>query len=245
MSRLRTRLKDALLRRWQVPYSPMAGLAPSAYLHARGGRELTVLDIGAHRGDFVRAIAQIATIRQALLLEPLPHLAQALRDDEELLRYDIEECAVGDHDGEVEINYFPNAPYISSALKLDLSIAGMPEIARGEPMQIKCRIRSVDSILRGKTGYAHIDLMKIDVQGLEHMVIGGAAETLDRVDAVCCEVSFRPVYAGSSTFFDIYELLKRRGFVLSSIDPGHRAPNGELLQGDAFFLRARGVASGT
>lgn len=232
--------KHALLTRWMMPYSPVPGLSPVLYRTYINRTDLTVLDLGAHCGDFTKALMQAATVKRALLVEPLPAFAGRLRTDEQLRSFDIEPCAVGARDGEITLDYYPHAPFISSALALDTTISGMTEMARGRPQQIVCPLRRVDTLTARRPDFAAIDLMKIDVQGLEHEVIAGAPETLARTRAVYCEVSFRPVYSGSCTFSDVHSLLRERGFMLASLDPGHRAPDGELLQADALFVRRDG-----
>jgi hypothetical protein len=83
----------------------------------------------------------------------------------------------------------------------------------------------------------NVDLLKIDVQGAELMALRGAAQTLPRVRMICTEVSFTPLYEGSSIFSEIYDFLGDRGFRLLSLREGFRGKDSELLQGDAVFAR--------
>ncbi len=82
-----------------------------------------------------------------------------------------------------------------------------------------------------------IELLKIDVQGAEHLVFDGAKDTLRAVKLVWCEVSFRPLYRGSSTFDQIYQRMATDNFCLIELESGFRSPGGELLQADALFER--------
>jgi hypothetical protein len=54
---------------------------------------------------------------------------------------------------------------------------------------------------------------------------------------ICTEVSFTPLYEGSSIFSEIYDFLGDRGFRLLSLREGFRGKDSELLQGDAVFAR--------
>jgi hypothetical protein len=81
------------------------------------------------------------------------------------------------------------------------------------------------------------DLLKIDVQGAEHLVIRGGKNALSKTKLVWTEVSFKPLYESSSTFIDLYHALYELGFKLMEISPGFQGPYGELLQADTLFER--------
>ena len=83
----------------------------------------------------------------------------------------------------------------------------------------------------------HVDLLKIDVQGVEREVLGGAKRTLGNTSAVLLEVNFRSHYQGDDTFGPLHSLMTDLGFQLWSISPPYRGPSGEALWADALFLR--------
>lgn len=234
---LKRALKRSLLQRWGIPYSPAYDLSPAVYRHFEGRKGLVVLDIGAHTGQFTMAVKKHLTMARALLVEPLPDLAEKMRNEPELAGCAIEGCAAGSAAGTITLNVFREAPYVSSALKLDMSVPGMREIAKSEPNQLEVPVRTIDGLIESRIGFETIHLLKIDVQGLEKQVLDGAQRTLNRIEAVFCEVSFRPVYDGSCTFHDVYAALRADGFDLRDLEPGHKSDVGELLQADALFVR--------
>ena len=91
--------------------------------------------------------------------------------------------------------------------------------------------------LFGMFDISSADLLKIDVQGAEHLVIRGGQNALRKTERVWTEVSFKPLYESSSTFTDVYHALYELGFSLMEISHGFRGPDGELLQADALFVR--------
>jgi len=82
-------------------------------------------------------------------------------------------------------------------------------------------------------------LLKIDVQGVEHLVLEGGKQALLNTSFVWMELSFKPLYIGSSVFHDIYSMMEKSGFILLELSPGHRSPINELLQADALFANPK------
>ncbi len=179
----------------------------------------------------------VCSVKDAILIEPIEALAQELVRDPALPGYRVVDCAVSHFDGEIEMKIFPEAPYITSALTLDRSVEELSKLAKTDAVCVLRPARRLDTIAAGFAPSA-IDLIKIDVQGLEHLVIEGGAETLSRTKAVFTEVSFRPLYEGSSVFHEIHDLMTARGFVMAALEPGYRMGSGELLQADALFVKA-------
>lgn len=63
----------------------------------------------------------------------------------------------------------------------------------------------------------HIDLLKIDTQGFEIACLQGAAQMLNAVKVLKCEVSFFDYYERSTSFFELESILKPYNFELYSI----------------------------
>ena len=99
----------------------------------------------------------------------------------------------------------------------------------------KIQTLTLDSIIEEQR-IQNIDLIKIDVQGAEHLVLQGGVETLKRTKLVFIEFSYKPLYEKSSTFFDLYNIFYENNFMLVSTSNGYASPSGELLQGDALFV---------
>ncbi|MBH5397826.1 FkbM family methyltransferase [Bradyrhizobium sp. CNPSo 4010] len=96
----------------------------------------------------------------------------------------------------------------------------------------------------------HLDFLKIDVQGSELAVFGGARQKLKQAVVVETEVSFLCLYKDQPTFGDIDAELRKQGFVphaftavkqrmiapLSDPSNPHAAMN-QLLEADIVYVR--------
>ncbi|HTP84491.1 MAG TPA: FkbM family methyltransferase [Alphaproteobacteria bacterium] len=95
-----------------------------------------------------------------------------------------------------------------------------------------------------------IDFLKIDVQGAERDVLGGAIRVLQDVVMVQTEVMFVPMYEDQPLFGDIDVALRAAGFLLHQIDtprgfalrpliapPGQERRFGQLLWADFVYAR--------
>ena len=59
---------------------------------------------------------------------------------------------------------------------------------------------------------AHVDLLKINIHGLELLTLQNAISILQRTDIVHCNVSFIDMYEGQSNFNEVEQYLKKQGF---------------------------------
>ena len=84
---------------------------------------------------------------------------------------------------------------------------------------------------------SEIDLVKIDVQGAEHLVLFGGRESLKKIKYICIEVSLKEIYQDSYLFHDIYNFLSENNFILLEFEPVYRSANKEILQADTLFRR--------
>ncbi len=197
--------------------------------------ELTVVDVGAHRGGFLERLATRRAIGRGVLVEPVPEHAAALRDRFPEPRFSVFACAAGDEDGEAdfEVNEFSPTSSLLPALRDAPELAGVDVRCRE---RLRVPVRRLDGIL-AESGVGRVDLLKVDVQGAEHLVLRGAAGCLPAVRVVWIEVSFRPLYEGSATFAQVHEALHAAGFRLVELLPEYRGPDGELLQANALLER--------
>jgi hypothetical protein len=82
-------------------------------------------------------------------------------------------------------------------------------------------------------------LLKIDVQGFELAVLRGAAGLLAVAQWIYVELSFVELYSGQPLAPAVIRFLDHHGFEMSGAFNMSEGPNGEAVQADFLFTRAR------
>jgi FkbM family methyltransferase len=81
---------------------------------------------------------------------------------------------------------------------------------------------------------ANFNYLYMDVQGAEHLVIEGAAETLKHIDYIWMEVSYAPIYFNTMLFYDMCMYCESLGYHLAYHEPSPHNQN----QGDALYVKS-------
>jgi FkbM family methyltransferase len=126
------------------------------------------VDIGAHKGVFLRRFLELSPRGHHFAFEPLPHLAEALRV--EFPTVEVIACALGDRTGRVSFQHVLDHAAWSGLKKqwypTDVEIA-----------EIVVDLRRLDDVLPPDLP---VDFIKIDVEGAELEVLRGAEMTIRR-----------------------------------------------------------------
>lgn len=196
----------------------------------------TVIDVGAHEGEFASGIKSVLPDCHLYSFEPQPAqyavLAKRLRGYRHAHAFNI---ALGSSTGNLTLHksHFTKA---SSILPMsDLHREAFAWTAGGSDIVVDAD--TLDNVLPAIA--AGRVLLKIDVQGYELEVLRGAAETLAHVDYVLVETSVGgTLYDGEAKFDDVNTLLAGAGFQYAGNWDQMRHPvNGCVLQVDALFRR--------
>lgn len=75
-----------------------------------------------------------------------------------------------------------------------------------------------------------VDVIKTDTQGLELPVLKGAGNALERAFLVETETGFVENYVGETTYAQVDEFMRSRGFLLFDINTSHRIPRNNKLK---------------
>lgn len=197
-----------------------------------------VLDVGANVGQFSSELRSVGYKGNLVSFEPLSAAHRTLSDvasrDPKWLVHP--RGAIGDHEGEIEINIAGNS--VSSSvlpmLEAHASAANGSAYVGVEHVLIS----RLDSIAPQYLAKSRRPFLKIDTQGYEWQVLDGSRGVLQRMMGVRCELSLVPLYEGQRLWMEMIQRLEGEGFTLWSIQNAFTDPrDGRTLQVDAIFFR--------
>lgn len=202
----------------------------------KGSGVSTVIDVGAHSGEFSSAARAVLPNARVYAFEPLPDCCQKLKtklgNNESVHVFEV---ALGDEHRPVQF-WRSDFSKSSSLLRMSrLHQVAFPWSASNHPTEVQ--LRRLDEYL-DQMELSAKTLLKIDVQGYEDRVLRGAEEVLKRVDYVLVEISVAPLYEGQAQFDPIYSFLLRSGFsYVGNLEQLLSPLDGSILQLDALFAR--------
>jgi len=234
-NKIKQEAKYLLLNILKIPYSRSA-LPLEILKWLPNNKPITFFDIGANTGNFSESIRGEYQVEKGILVEPTPGLIPVLEKRfADRLVYKIINAAVSDDNGQTDFYLNNDFDVVSSLLKIRNNGDELKHLNIKTPVATKIKAFTLNSICNEQQ-LKSVDLIKIDVQGAEHMVLKGGLETLKKTRLVFTEFSYRPLYEQSSTFFDLYKIFTDNNFMLINMGNGYTSLNGELLQGDALFI---------
>ena len=196
----------------------------------------TVVDLGAHQGEFTDAARRVLGARRVVLVEADPELAAGLREryraDDDV---DVVQAAVTDRPGPVQLRISAHRDS-SSILPITAEAERQFQLDMHEVRQVEVPGVTLDQLFDDQ-GLERVALLKSDIQGAERAMILGGAEALKRVQSIYIEVNFGEFYEGSAQFQELDDLLRERGFKLRSFHEERLGSDGGLAYANALYLR--------
>ena len=138
-------------------------------------KDSNCVDVGCHKGEILDLMRAAAPDGHHWGFEPIPDLYRALMGKYAGTHCRISPVALSDKAGEATFNYVTTNPSYSGLLRRKYDRPGE------EDTSITVQTARLDDVLPPDT---RVDLIKIDVEGAEMLVLGGARETIDRFKPV-------------------------------------------------------------
>jgi FkbM family methyltransferase len=187
-----------------------------------------VVDVGANVGVYtcVLANAVAGDGGRVHAFEPHPVTSRALRHHVELNQLDnvvVSATAVGDVPGTIDL--------VDAGLGDSGKFSARPGLAGHDRAAIAVSTTTLDDYLRG-VGATRLDLLKVDVEGLEPEVLLGAADTLRAYRPVVV-VELSPAWSDAGKLRRALDLLTDLGYTLEAMDGP--APAGSAIGVDEIL----------
>ncbi|MDA8743861.1 FkbM family methyltransferase [Rubripirellula amarantea] len=205
------------------------------------GRQLTklapglefVVDGGANRGQFSRAISQYFPNAKVVAFEPLPEMVATLhRNLGDLPNVTVVQKALGKTDGKMVFNEYSDTQCSSF-------LDGVPDNALLGSAQVVNRIEV--EVCRLDTHFQGVDfgkpaLLKLDLQGFEEPAIQGAGQRLHDFQYVLVECPLLRAYEGEASFGELTVLMTNAGYeTIGFLNVASR--DGTIVQVDSLFAK--------
>jgi FkbM family methyltransferase len=216
--------------------SLLAVLAQKKWLEKAG--IATILDVGAHQGEFASAVLRVLPKVRVYSFEPLPDchekLAKRFAGNPRLTSFNL---ALSDAPGTAQ---FHRSSFTKSSSLLPMATLhreAFPWSAGSTSIEVP--LETLDRVAEKLELSAPV-LLKIDVQGAELKVLGGARSALKKIDHVLVEASFAPLYEGQPPFDQLYRCLFDEGYRMNGVWDTLLSPvDGSVLQSDLLFSRPK------
>ena len=197
---------------------------------------VTVVDVGANRGQFTLAARTWAEKARIISFEPLTdaanHFQKLFRNDSKVT---LHKSAIASKTGKATLHIA--AADDSSSLLPILPLQEKLFPGTGEIKTEIVEIGPLSNYLQPKQ-IKPPSLLKIDVQGYELEVLRGCENLLDCFTYVYVECSFMELYAGQPLVDDVIAWLRERHWRLNGIHNILYDRMGSSIQGDFLFEKA-------
>ena len=197
----------------------------------------TIFDIGANEGQFGVILRDFGYKGKIISFEPLTEAREKLHriSQNDPLWEIAPQAAIGDEDGEIEINIAGNSESSSVLKMLDSHLEAAPSSKYiGKE---KVLVRKLDTLSQDFIDDNSVVFLKIDTQGYEEKVMNGAHALMKNIVGLQLEISLVPLYEDHSLLDEMLQNIKEKGFELWGISTVFSDPNtAQLLQIDATFF---------
>ena len=197
-----------------------------------------IIDVGANKGQFAVSAANIFPNCKVFSFEPDPEVYSKLVKN--TASYDTVTCfqtALGNSEGEIEFNR--NSYSLSSSIlpMTDDHLRAFPKATEKETISVP--LTTLDTIAN-ELELTRPVLLKLDVQGYEKLVLEGACSSLESIDFIILEASFRTLYEGEMLFSECLLVMREYGFeVIRPIGYLTDPKTEQILQMDLLFRNKR------
>jgi len=216
-------------RKAQLVDLALSHIAEISYLRLakQGFSPNGIVDIGAYQGGWTRLIAKVFPRVSILMIEAQAEKQRFL--DTVCTEVDLAEyvpCLLGKSEG---------AEVIFNVMETGSSVYS--ERSNIRRTQRLLTMRTLDGVLQQHPRLRDPLFIKLDVQGSELDVLGGATRALQLAEVIQLEVALMPYNEGAPTAYAVFDFMAKRDFWFFDVC-GFVRPNPSCLtQIDVLFVR--------
>jgi len=195
----------------------------------------TVVDVGAHHGQFALLALELFPRARIFCVEPLPDALERLGATVEPVgRVTVLAAAAAAEEGRRQLHVSRKTDSSSLLPILKPYVDAFPGTEEARTLEVEAR--TLDSMVAERI--RRPCLLKVDAQGGELEVLAGAEASLHQVDVAYVECSFVEFYQGQALADEVIGAFFRCGLRLHGVYSLVRDATGRCLQADLLFRRA-------
>ena len=179
-----------------------------------------LIDVGANVGEWSLAACRHLPAATVHAFEIAAPTAVQLRETAASCdgRIVVNACGLGDREGEITIFHAPESDTATSTLRAAIEVSASSHNIH-TITELSARITTGDAYLKAQD-IAHVDMLKIDVEGAEFAVLNGFADAFARRAVTLVQFEYGEMNLRARTCLaDFYDFFTARGFVLGKLYP--------------------------
>lgn len=204
-----------------------------------GVDEPVIFDVGAHHGSVSLLFRKLFPKATIYAFEPFQesfeHLKANTASDPKIHAFNF---GLSDRDGEQSFHSNPSSATNSLLATHEQAAQTWGSGLLETQQTVQAQFKTIDSVL-ATMGIPKIDLLKLDVQGAEHLVIAGATASCKdgRIGLIYSEIITQPTYKSLKRFDEALASFYDKNFDLFDIYNLNNSPEGRLRQVDVIFTK--------
>jgi FkbM family methyltransferase len=208
VARMAARIARFYNNSWEYPSYSMGDNGEGALLRSIAGEDIaTIFDVGANIGDWSAECEGLFASARIHSFEPVPNTFQVLAASAARKpRIIPHPFGLSNADGDAEFTYYgPENSFLSTMVA--------PVHDHLQSSRISIKLRRGDDVMR-ELGVTRIDLLKIDVEGMEYEVLEGLDGALAQGRIGMIQFEKQP---GRRLLKDYYVMLGKHGYSIGKI----------------------------
>jgi FkbM family methyltransferase len=198
-----------------------------------------VFDVGANRGQYAtQLLSEIAFSGHVISFEPTPTLESELRSRAATYtNWHVEPFALGETHGSVVFHQMANDQFNSIHEPLATQPLQLGSMNR-KAATLTVQMRTLEEVFlhwQHRLDFRR-PFLKMDTQGNDLQVFRSGASCIRNFVGLQSELSFTPLYHGTSLYYEAINEYIHHGFVLSSLLPNNAGHFPRLLEMDCVMV---------